>query len=154
MRRLRGLVGIRTLLSMAIAWNAPPAFLLDADRRTSRRRALGPGDFDNRSVSFPTDFPSASFLISHCVRRVVLVQSTSSQPQSDLAHTLRRWQDGGVQMLRCSMGQPDQPETFNVDRPRWYRAIWYQLLASAGLRRNILGGFGGILPDVEGSSAG
>src|SRR3954452_24194 len=36
----------------------PPAFLLDADRQTARRD-LAPGEFDNRSVVFPTDVPSA-----------------------------------------------------------------------------------------------
>jgi hypothetical protein len=153
---MRAIVGgANRLLSASIACSAPPAFLLDADRRTGRIPAPGPGTFDNRSVSFPTDFPSASYLINHGVRRAVLVQSTPSQsPQADLAHTLRRWQDDGIRLMRTSIDTADGAgslEAFMVDRPRWYRSIWHHLLVSIGLRRNVLGGFGGLLPETHGS---
>src|SRR5262249_25610457 len=55
-----------------------------------------PDEFDNRSISFTTDFPSANFLAAHGIARVMLVQKSSAEPQPDLAHSLRRWQDGGV----------------------------------------------------------
>src|SRR4029079_19302455 len=82
---------------------APPAFLLDADRRLGN--APRPGDFDNRSVSLPTDFPSATFLQTRGVSRVLLVTGRDplaavlqgDQPPADLAHTLLRWQSAGIE---------------------------------------------------------
>ena len=62
-----------------------------------------PPAFDNRSVSLPTDFPSANLLLSYGVRRVVLVQATDGQPQADLAHTLLRWQQAGIDMMRSAV---------------------------------------------------
>src|SRR5207302_10946527 len=49
-----------TLQQIHLSPVAPPAFLLDADRRIAR---IDPatGIFDNRSVCFETDFPSADF---------------------------------------------------------------------------------------------
>jgi len=49
-----------------------------------------PDEFDNRSVCFTTDFPSANFLSAQRVGGVVLVQQTGTRPQLDLAHVLRR----------------------------------------------------------------
>lgn len=50
-----------TLAQISLSPGAPPAFLLDADRRMGKAY---PGFFDNRSVCFSTDFPSAEFLRS------------------------------------------------------------------------------------------
>lgn len=130
--------------------DAPPAFLLDADRRTGRG-VIAPGRFDNRSISFPTDFPSANFLLSRGISGTVLVQDSETQPQADLAHTLRRWQDAGIAIAvkRLSAGT-GEAEPVSVRRPSFYRRIWYRMLALAGLRRNPLGGFGGMLPEPSG----
>jgi hypothetical protein len=132
---------------------APAAFLLDAGRR------LGPaprsGDFDNRSVSLPTDFPSATFLQSRGVSRVLLVNDgdrrriASYQPATDLAHTVLRWQTAGIQILACSLDsrlQATETRSIQVTRPTWFRAFWHNALSTLGLRRNPLGGFGGVLP--------
>ena len=81
--------GAAPLGNAAVPADAPPAFLLDADRRTGRV-VVTPGVFDNRSVSLPTDFPSAGRLRAGGVTRVVLVRSVGGTPQPDLAHTLRR----------------------------------------------------------------
>jgi hypothetical protein len=144
--------GTEQLAAASIAWNAPPVFLLDADRRVGQQRRLGPGDFDNRSISFGTDFPSSSFLLSHGIRRIVLVQRQPAQPQADLAQTLRRWQDAGVQMSRYATDAAAGIQPFIVDRPRWYRAFWHHVLAALHLRRHVFGGYGGKLPEVQGSA--
>ena len=34
-----------------------------------------------------------------------------------------------------------------VNRPSGFRSLWHRLLVAAGLRRNPLGGFGGMLPE-------
>jgi hypothetical protein len=114
---------------------APPAFLLD-----SRRRGIGamprPGDFDNRSISLPTDFSR--------IRDAIVIQEQAGAPQQDLAHTLRRWQDAGMRIMTATPG--GIPEPVVVGRPPLFRHMWYGLLERLRLRQNPLGGYGGFLP--------
>jgi len=132
------------LSDMRLPLNAPPSFMLDADRRNGIR-SPSPGRFDNRSVSFPTDFPSSNLLLHHGVRQALLVQESGLQPQPDLAHTLRRWQDAGIQIFVKELSTAEGPHDVVVKKPHFYRAIWHRLFALIGLRRNPLGGFGGML---------
>ena len=134
--------GAARLRAAAVPADAPPAFLLDADRRVGRV-AVTPGVFDNRSVSLPTDFPSAGRLGAGGVRRAILVQAAGVVPSPDLAHTLRRWQEGGID-VRAADGPRLVPVA--VARPGGFRSMWHALLATAGLRPHPLGGFGGVLP--------
>ncbi len=148
---LRGLnSGAGELARLKLPSDAPPAFLLDANRRGDGRK-VGPGEFDNRSLSFTTDFPSAIFLASLGIRRAMLIQSDRIDPQPDLAHTLRRWQDGGLKLERLRLDPLSNPESFTVPRPPWYRAMFQRALCWLGLRRSIGGGFGRWVPE---SSAG
>ncbi len=139
------------LAELKLPSDAPPAFLLDANRCGDRLN-MTPGDFDNRSVSFTTDFPSANFLVSREIQRVRLIQEGNLQPQSDLVHTLRRWQDGGLQLERSRLDLPTQSEPFEVARPSWYGAMFQRVLCQIGLRHSNGGGFGAWVPDS--SSAG
>lgn len=144
----------------ALPAEAPPVFVLDGDRRIGRTPE--PGAFDNRSVSLPTDFPSAAFLKSRGIARVLLITeaehtlSTAGQPQTDLAHTLLRWQEAGLPIESCGIDEHLQlrssPDRIIVERPRWFRAAWHNALSVLGLRRNPLGGFGGELPIPSGSA--
>jgi hypothetical protein len=126
-----------------LSLQAPPAFLLD-----SRRRGIGavcrPGDFDNRSISLPTDFPSANFMLASRVRDAIVLQEQEGTPQQDLSHTLRRWQEAGIRIMTSMPGA--SPQQVIVPRPPRFRHMWYGLLARMGLRQNPLGGFGGFLP--------
>lgn len=140
MRRATPIVG-----ELALPGTAPPVFLLDADRRFGQGPPL-PGRFDNRSISLPTDFPSAVFLRSRGVERVVLVQAASTEPQADLAHTLLAWQEGGISIVGKSLADEVPPEAIQVARPSMFRTVWHRFLAVLGLRRNPLGGFGGTIP--------
>ncbi|HEX8524954.1 MAG TPA: hypothetical protein VF669_22075 [Tepidisphaeraceae bacterium] len=147
-------VATSTLDRLNLPHQAPPAFLLDADRRVGTRATQLPGDFDNRSVSLPTDFPSANLLLSRGVQRVILVQSLSLEPQPDLAHTLLRWQQASIQILALSLfAFASPPIPIVVKRPPRFRLLWQRLAATAGLRRNPLGGFGGTVP-IPSSSGG
>jgi hypothetical protein len=141
--------GSEMLAQIALPPNAPPVFLLDSDRRIGRRPP-SPGCFDNRSVSFATDFPSAIFLRTHGISRATLVQWVSEQPQPDLAHTLRRWQDAGIvlQLKRLDIDAP--PTALLVERPSWFGAIWYRVCVAAGLKPSLLGGYGGIIGESSG----
>ncbi|MBI4026132.1 MAG: hypothetical protein HY360_14190 [Verrucomicrobia bacterium] len=142
--------GAEVLQQLVISADAPAAFLLDANRRGGGVEPKE-GDFDNRAISFPTDFPSANFLLAHSIRRILLVQRMGLQPQPDLAHTLRRWQEAGIQVYGKSLDSSESPALINVERPSRFGLVWYRFLALIGFRRNLLGGFGGVVPD---SSAG
>lgn len=134
------------LAPMPIAPNAPPVFLLDANR-SGGSAFVGPGRFDNRWVVFPQDFPSANFLLANGIRAIVLGQVTSTMPRSDLAHVLLRWQEAGIQILSCDVRGQLKPEPIHVTRPSNFRSLWYRALVLAGLRRNSAGGFGAIVPE-------
>jgi hypothetical protein len=125
---------------------APPAFLLDA-----RRRGIGastsPGRFDNRSISFTTDFPSARALVSRGIRRGLLVQVASDEPQADLAHTLRAWQEAGIQLTLKRLDGSGESVALEVARPSRFGAFWYRASLLLGTRRHPLGGFGGTIPE-------
>jgi hypothetical protein len=123
----------------------PPVFLLDANRRLGEGFA-SPGRFDNRSISLPTDFPSAVFLRARGIERVVLVQRSGLDAQEDLAHTLLAWQEGGLSILGKSLGDDAAPAVIQVTRPSMFRVMWHRMQATLGLRRNPLGGFGGTIP--------
>jgi hypothetical protein len=141
--------GTGILSELSLLPDAPPAFLLDANRRTGWGKP-SPGRFDNRSVSFTTDFPSALFLRTQGISRVILVSGVHGQPQPDLAHTLRRWQDGGISIeLKC-IESTGQPVPLTIERPLWFGEIWYRLLVAFGLKRNALGGYGGIIGNGSG----
>jgi hypothetical protein len=143
-------LGAQQMAALKIPLNAPPVFLLDVNRQGADVRML-PDEFDNRSVCFTTDFPSANFLSTQGIRGVLLVQRERLVPQNDLAHMLRRWQDAGLPLQRMRIEQAAEPERFEVKRPSWYRAMFQRALMAFGLRRALGGGFGAWIPD---SSAG
>jgi hypothetical protein len=128
--------------------HAPPAFLLDANRR-AEGRTIEPGDFDNRSISFTSDFPSANFLSTEGIQRVMLMQKDRLEPRSDLDQTLRGWQDGGLKLERARLDLPFQSEFFVVARPPWYGALFQRTLSAMGWRRTGAGGFGAWMPETS-----
>jgi hypothetical protein len=140
--------GCEGLRNTRLAANAPPAFLLDADRRLARVE-LNAGVFDNRSVCFSTDFPSADFLLKRGITSVVVVQENTNFAR-DLIEVLVSWQAGGLQILRKSRLGQELPVPVVVKRPGLLGAIWFRMTVALGLRRSELGGFGGIIPAASG----
>jgi len=147
---MRGLLlalcqGAKPLKLARLSEDAPPAFLLDSKRMTG-----GVSDeqaFDNRWMVFPQDFPSARFLLSKGIKKVVFIHDTFQvQPQEDLAHILLRWQEAGIAVETKSARFGEAPVPIRVTRPYRFRAAWYRALAVLGLRRNDAGGFGGYPP--------
>jgi hypothetical protein len=132
------------LAALKLPLDAPPAFLLDANRRTGVG-PLAPNRFDNRSVSFPTDFPSASYLLSEGIKRVLLIQMRAAQPQPDLAHTLLRWQEAGIEISSVGL-ENGAPQRCLVEKPSLFRVLWYRVAMLIGLRPQV-DGFGGIIPE-------
>jgi hypothetical protein len=143
---VRALVSaVETLRRLQISADAAPAFLLDANRAYGSARPL-PGQFDNRSISLPTDFPSANLLLSRGIRQAILVQESGRTPQPDLAHTLCRWQMTGIGILAKSLADAEPPRAIEVRSPSRFRMLWYNFMATLGLKRSPFGGFGGRLP--------
>src|SRR6266581_4451261 len=136
--------GAEQLAQLNIPPDAPPAFLLDANRQGTRK--MLPDEFDNRSVSFTTDFPSATFLFAQGIRRIILVQKATLEPKEDLAHSLRRWQDGGLVLQRKRLDLAEAPQPFQIPKPWWYRMMFQRALAGLGLRRARGGGYGRWIP--------
>jgi hypothetical protein len=132
--------GAEQVAQVNLPADAPPAFLLDANRAAEGK--LDPRAFDNRSLILTTDFPSANFLASKGIHRALLVQRGGAEPQTDLAHVLRRWQDGGIQLERTTIGSSEKTEPFEIARPTWYGAMFQRAFASIGFRRGWSGGFG------------
>ncbi|HVR99545.1 MAG TPA: hypothetical protein VMW27_23175 [Thermoanaerobaculia bacterium] len=149
--RERLIAGAEELRGIRLPAGAPPAFLLDS-KRLSPGTKPQPGQFDNRWVVFPQDFPSASFLSSRGIRRVVLLQETPGQPSTDLAHVLFRWQRAGIEIGGQEKGGTPQP--LQVNRPSWFRSLFYRTFTLAGLRRNSAGGFGAVIPVAAVSTGG
>jgi hypothetical protein len=136
--------GAEELRSMALARDAPPAFLLDS-RRAGEGVSVNRGMFDNRSVAFATDFPSARVLQEHGLGRVVLVQTGQPQPRLDLAQTLSAWQSAGLELALVRADSSGEATPLRVRPPGlgtavalWWRRRW--------LRGNDRDGFGAYLP--------
>jgi len=125
--------------------DAPPAFLLDETRRYGDG-VVTPGRFDNRSVCFAADFPSATFLTSQGITSVLLIRQSDLQPQDDAAHALRRWQEAGLTTLSRPLNHPGTPAAIEVFKPSVFRSLWQRIGVGMRLKRNPLGGFGRGIP--------
>jgi hypothetical protein len=137
-----------TLGKLKLPLNSPPAFLLDSDRRTAKTDIL-PGVFDNRSVCFITDFPSAAFLIEHGINKVVVVQGITKFPP-DLTPVLIAWQQGGIKIFRKLYQDTEPPAAVVVEKPSFLSRIWFRLSVALGFHRGELGAFGEIVPASSG----
>ena len=137
------LLGAPALPALPLRPDAPPAFLLDADRM---KPTPGVGVFDNRWVVLPQDFPSGTMLRAHGIERVVLVQQGRDTPARDLEHVLLRWQDAGVLIRSLDLARGGEPTDLDVKKPAWFHSLWWGIVALSGLRRSNVGGFGGVVP--------
>jgi hypothetical protein len=140
------------LRTASLTPDAPPAFLLDS-RRLTPDRPPQPGDFDNRWMVFPQDFPSANLLLASGIEMVVVVQPSAGSPQQDLSQVLLRWQKAGLALRSVSTGGGDQatPQELVVPKPR-YGWLWAGFLVALGLRMHGAGGFGAVVPQPSQSS--
>src|SRR5262245_32088876 len=83
--------GAERLRTLSFATDAPPVFLIDADRQATHNVPL-PGAFDNRSVVFVTDFPSAARLVEHGIKSALVIRETAAGLGDDLRFALQTWQ--------------------------------------------------------------
>lgn len=142
-----------TLQTCTLAPDAPPAFLLDADRLGGPTTiAPLPKTFDNRWIVFPQDFPSALKLRAARIRGVTVVRERG-RPLSDLRVALRAWRRDGLpcQLLELET-KAVTPMTRVFDMTSAF-GDWFNLIFH-GLRRNHAGGFGGQVPEPSESGGG
>ena len=139
--------GAAQLSDAALPTDAPPAFLLDANRMNGQ--AKQPGRYDNRWCVFPQDAPSADFLASHGIGSIYV---RANKIQNDLAHILLRYQKSGIRIYQ--VGDNNMPKELTVVRPSHFESFLYRFLATLGLTRNAAGGFGGTVPEPTQTSGG
>lgn len=142
-----------TLARLPIAPNAEPAFLLDS-RRTNTVGAATAGWYDNRWVVLPQDLPSGTYLRSHKIDSVTLVQRGDHQPATDLSHVLLRWQQAGIRLTVVDLTSGKVEENVQVREPSFFRRAWWAAIALFGLRRSNVGGFGAMVPEQTSSGRG
>ncbi len=144
--------GADRLKLAGLADDAAPAFLLDANR-LGGQNPIDPGWFDNRSVLFATDLPSAKFLFEHRITTVQVIHRGALA--EDLLDVLRDWNRQGMLLAHLDLEHPGAPiplvvpTTWRLGLSRLARRLW----ALASLRRNPRGGYGGFVPE-PGSSGG
>jgi hypothetical protein len=138
--------GTELLKASAVSPEAPPAFLLDSRRNASPTESP-PGSYDNRWVVLPQDFPSGALLASRGIRSATLIQRGGLTIAGDLAHVLRRWQDGGIHVRVIDLAAGHTPTDVSVPKPSGFKLAWYAAVALLGLRRSNVGGFGSAVPE-------
>jgi hypothetical protein len=139
--------GATVLRDLTIAPTAPPAFLLDWNRN-SNAAARKPSYFDNRSISFASDFPSADYLRSAGLTRAVLVQRVTSAVHSDLSQTLWQWHQGGLRVQLKRLDLETAPVDLPVKKPSRVQKVWllvkaYLLKSKTGFGVSVTRGSGG-----------
>ncbi len=130
----------KTLATLTLEDSSPPAFLLDTNRRGTLT-SPPPGWFDNRSFLSETDLPSAAFLGTQGIDRVILIQSEDSI-QPDLRPILLTLQQDGIAIERQAPWAEWKPMPTWVKRPMFLARAWYLLKQRFGYRRNQEGEFG------------
>jgi hypothetical protein len=138
-----------TLKAIALKSSAPPAFLLDANRKNA---GFSPemGWFDNRSIIRESDLPSADFLKHNGIRNVIVIRASSAL-QSDLQAVLVVWQDAGLAIARQTQDAPWSPSVFAVPRPSVLKLLWNKFLLRFGYGLNSSGSFGRFVHRAGGS---
>lgn len=110
----------KELASLRLSEQAPPVFLLDANRGGF---AAEPGWFDNRSFVTSSDFPSVDYLWRHGISQVILVQPTS-KTNADLLHVVVHMQRLGMTTALQSPWGPWDPRPHVFKPPMFLVSVW------------------------------
>ena len=139
--------GADILRTMTLPADAPPVFLLDSNRLEGTRIPLS---FDNRWCVFPQDMPSARYLKSKGIEKVIL---RSEKLLHDLSRVLYEYQEAGL-TLYISANDDRYLRTLSVKKRHFIDDLAYRLRTTMGLKRNAAGGFGSKIPPPYESSGG
>lgn len=141
---------------------ALPCFLID-DNRCPKVTGSVVGKYDNRSIVFPQDFPSATLLRSRGIEQVLVVHHTyqAGEPSNgaqggkladDLAHVLFAWQRDGLRILRFTPAMEKEPRAVTIAKPSRFGFALRRIMTFSGLRRSAAGGFGCFVPEQASGS--
>jgi len=89
--------GADVLKNLAISADAPPAFLLDANRDSTDEVLITEGWYDNRWCVDFEDFPDASYMKVAGINRLLIW--TEGEVRKDLAPMIESYLDMGVEVL-------------------------------------------------------
>ncbi len=137
----------RRLGERVLPEDAPPAFLIDANRQRPLQ-PVQPKLFDNRSVLFVTDFPSANFLAAQHIERAVLVSEQPGRIDQDLAYVLRTWQRAGISLSMKRVTDPGPLQPLAIGDGWLLFDFLHRLTSALVLRHNPLGGYGWFVPEA------
>jgi hypothetical protein len=135
------------LAALDLPSDAPPVFLLDA-RRSAPGVSITERMFDNRSVVFGADFPSATFLRQRNILGAHVVHDPALPFGEDLRYALRHWHADGIAVACATPG--GEPLEIEWPSDGWFGELFERARAFLTLRRNPRGGFGGFGPEVSG----
>lgn len=139
--------GADRLAGKAPAAKPVPVFLLDS-HRISPLRPVQREMFDNRSVVFASDFPSAALLRQHGIHRALIVHDAALPLGSDLRHALTYWRKHGLAI--SAIASDAQPLDIDWPATGFWGTLQQRMFALFTLRRNPLGGYGGFVPEASG----
>lgn len=133
--------------------SAMPCFLLDSGRCPPGVKPT-PGQYDNRWIVFPQDFPSGTMLRAHSIEQAMIVLEGGHGPDipTDLAHVAFGWQRDGLRILTYAPARQSRPEAAQIARPGGFGSSWRRILTFVGLHRNGAGGFGSRIPEQSSGS--
>lgn len=134
------------LSSIDLSLTAPPVFLLDHNRMKATNKI--PGTYDNRWCVFPQDMPSATFLIEHGIKKIII---RSSHIEMDLNHILMRYQEKGIEVYQFNEKQYIIKKVL-ITKPSYFKSMYYRIKIMSGLTPNTTGGFGGMIPEPSQSN--
>ncbi|MDR1565442.1 MAG: hypothetical protein LBS74_10845 [Oscillospiraceae bacterium] len=141
--------GANTLAKIKLPKDAPPVFMLDLNRMNGIKAK---GAYDNRWCVFPQDMPSASYLKSKGISKIIV--RTVQSVQTDLERILYDYQKNGI-ALYISRNNSLVPKELAVKKQSFAEEWAYRFKVTLGLKRNAAGGFGGRIPDpYESDSSG
>ena len=134
------LFGADVLDNLILRPDLPPAFMLDANRM--RFGGKQPGSYDNRWCVFPQDMPSAAFLQRQKIHKVVV---RSDAIKADLSAVIHRYQKSGTEIVFWDT-KNNEMRTIILNNA-WIEQGISRFSVIAGLTRNTIGGFGGMVPE-------
>lgn len=142
--------GAEALRRIPLPANAPPAFLIDADRQAIQNPPVA-GAFDNRSIVFVTDFPSAARLAAQGLTSVLLFRESESGLGDDLRFALQTWDRQGLPIIAAKwLSELGGPVPFTLPRSSWWTGFRQRFRTFFGFRRNPSGEFGEFIPHAAG----
>ena len=136
------------LAKLELSPTAPPAFLLDANRRAPGVHKVLETFFDNRSAVFASDLPSARILREHGIHRCIIVRDARIAATPDLGYALLPWKKADIEMKCCDLN--GVPLALDWPPDGLWDTLVHRVSLLLQLKANPAGGYGGFVPESSG----